>query len=196
MLSFCEYLFLEMPMQTGTNLALLQQGHALSVLFQNNAKLQSLLKKQEMEGLEANFFGVLQVRDNTIFDADEVDAVWAKPGYGPLMYLIGLQTAGKHGLMASRVKSQVTPAAKEIWRQFYQEAGQGFVQPIPLNSEHHEEPWLKCKYILKKPYNISGFLQKGKMALKNDPFGQKMDLLMEAADGLLRQQMNNIYNDD
>jgi hypothetical protein len=194
MLSFTNYLLLEMPMQTGANLALVQESN-LYVLFESNHNLQVALRKRVLEAIDQSIYGILRIRDNTLYNADEVDAIWAHKGYGPLMYLIGMQNAGKRGLMSSRVSNQVTSQAKEVWRQFYQGAGKDLVLPVPLQAKHHhEEEWLSYKYVLRKPYDITKLLNKGKIALKNDPYNEKLNLIIEAADALLSRHMSDIYN--
>lgn len=188
------YLYLEMPMQTGDNLALAKLDPTLGsgpgelfVLFDSNSMMRQALKSGDSDEAKNHIYGIMKVRDNTLYDAHEVDSVWARPGYGPLMYLIAMKGSGPRGLMSSRVSDQVTPAAKNVWQNFHSGSGRKFVTHQPLAAQHHEEDYLNRKYVLKAPLNINGMLSRGKVN------GVSKNTLDEAAEILLSDKMGEIY---
>jgi len=188
MLSFGEYLFFEM--RTGEGLALVgEDNNTFFVLFENNLEFQQALINYDYDKISEHIFGVIELRDNQMYQTMEVDAVWARKGYGPLMYLIALKSVGSYGLTASRV--QVSAGAKEIWRNFYEGVGKKFINAIPLGAKHHEEGYLNYKYVLKVPYDIGPMLMRGKVALR-DKHGEKRNALMEAAAMVLRQKLGDL----
>jgi hypothetical protein len=186
--SFQEFLFLEMPMRTGENLALASQDNLLFILFENNLALQRDLANYEITEATLHIYGVLRLRENQKYQAMEVDSIWARQGYGPLLYLIGMKSAGSMGLMASRVNTQVTAAAKNVWGNFHSGSGKKFVQAIPLDVKHHEEDYLNHKYILKVPFNISGMINRARVIR-----GERREMLFEAGESLLSNKMGEIY---
>lgn len=196
-MTFREFVLNEMPMQTGEGLALLVEGGSMYILFQNSMPFQRALLSQNPENqhLENAIFGVLTIRDNTLYNSDEVDRVWARKGFGPLMYLIAMQNAGKYGLMSSRVTGEVSNDASTVWRNFYEGAGKKFVKVIPLNAEHphHEVPWLNAKYILKKPFPIGEFIMRGRAAFARDKHSEGRNLFVELADSMLRRKVDDVY---
>lgn len=200
--SFSQYLFTEMPMETGNDVGLIvsePESPTFFALIKNSYRLQSAIRQTNYEELESHVYGAISTRDNTKYGCIEVDKVWARPGYGPLLYYIIMSEAGQRGVMANRVSGQVSDEAKSVWRNFYSGVGRGLVKAVPLDAEgynHHSEDYLMKKYVILKPLNLKEFLRKGKSIIGRDPHGEKMNLLIEVADGMLDQQMDKIYRDD
>ena len=99
--------------------------------------------------------------------------------------------AGKEGLMPTRVSSQITPAAKNIWQKFLTNKD---VVSVPLeDTTAHKEEFLNRKYLLKKKFNTINLEKNNEIILRNDKFGEKRTLIVEGADKLLRNKMVEIY---
>src|SRR5580693_1784969 len=102
-----------MSMQTGQrmNLALFNENNNFFVLFEPTVRFKLTLKTLNWEKAiqEQTFYAVAQVRDNTLYHAAEIDAVWARKGYGPLIYLLIMTAVGNYGLTANRINGQITP---------------------------------------------------------------------------------------
>jgi hypothetical protein len=185
---------LEMPMQWGDNLGLFLENKTFA-LFQPNPAWNRILQDTEYDAAESLIQGVMDLRDNALYNGWEVSTVWAKKGYGPYLYLIGMTIAGPMGLMPSRIASQVSPAAKHVWWEFFQGQGKDLVTPIPLEATHHAEPFLNYKYVIKKPINIKKLIYAGQRIFANDRYGDKRVNFHEIIDSLLRSKMDDIYGD-
>ncbi len=193
-----ENFLLEMPMQTGNDLGLIAQDPKdpnLLVLIKNIPGLQLALKNYDYDVIENCVFGVMMTRHNTMYRAIEVDKVWARPGFGPLLYYIAMTYAGADGLMSTRVAKQVSDKAKGVWANF---AGSGKVRAVPIetDSPHHPENYLMQKYVLLEPVNVDPYLKRAKSIIGRDPYGEKETTIIEVAEGLLGGEMNKVYGGD
>tara|TARA_Y100000034_G_scaffold113299_1_gene148168 strand:- start:661 stop:1548 length:888 start_codon:yes stop_codon:yes gene_type:complete len=191
---FKGWFFTEMAMQTGQGLALVQNGQTF-ILFKPDVRARRVFQRADWdEMVETNIImGVIDVRDNTQYGSMEVDSVWAQPGYGPLMYMIAMTSAGDYGMMPNRTP-KVTGAAKNVWQQFDQGAGQDLVTPHDVGADHHKEPYMNQKYTLNQPNpDIPQMLAKGERFFRGDRHGELRTNFIEFADGLLRSEMENLY---
>jgi len=183
-------------METGRNLCLItyeEPRPTLFVIFRNNPEFQRALKNFQPK--DDHIYGVMNLRDNVSLDAWEVDSVWAKSGYGPILYQMAMSKAGSAGLMACRNTSQLSAEAKRVWQQFFDGAGSSFADAVLADgNSRHREGYLAYKYIAKKPLNLSPFLSRGKLAIGRDPYGEKLTSFLEDATQLLTHQMRGIYD--
>lgn len=191
-------ILLEMPMRSGRGLGLLPMddntGTGLFVLLQPSTQLTAALRKMNSYEAGQCILGVMELRDNVTLDSWEVDAVFAKPGYGPFLYQAAMSWAGDRGLVSCRSKSQMTPAAKKIWQSFYDGDGSSFAEAVPLESSRHEEPALRHKYVARYPLDVDALFRVGKRAIGHDPLGDKTTLIAEEASSMLREAMQDIYH--
>ncbi len=190
-----------MPMQMGEEVGLILEDPSnptLFILIKQIAELQQALKESDYDVIERCVVGVMSTRENTLYDALEVDRVWSIPGYGPLLYYIAMTEAGSKGLMSTRVKNQVSGAAKNVWSNFLYGASKDKVRAIPLNSEtqHHSEDYLMKKYVLLQPLNLQPYLKRANKIIGRDPHREKTIIIEEVAEGLLGREINKIYGGD
>lgn len=204
MLEFKKYLT-EMAMQTGKGLAAVREG-GIIVVFRPTTKLRRAVSKLDAEIMWDNsddIMGILEVRDNRLYQSMEVERIWAKPGFGPLLYLIGMSAEPDRGLMPTRVKQHISDPAKEVWKQFSQGKGQQYVTPHDAPDaegnlpQHHDEPFLNKKYIINAPYpEFDAMITRGQRFFADDPYQEKINHFIEFADSYLKHQMDQIYNLD
>lgn len=180
------------------NLALFKSNN-LYMLFDPKIKLDP-----NLDNYDESFkyiLGVIELRFNDKYNCFEVDSISAKQGYGPLMYLIGMTTAGDKGLIPSRINTQVTNDAKNVWKEFYNGKGTQFVNVLDLIdgdnqiADQHNEEFLNKKYTIKKPLSLNKLYGKTQMLLRNDQYGEKEYWLEELANDYLRQEMRGIYGE-
>lgn len=184
----------EMAMQWGNSLALFLQGNFIA-LYQIGSDLRKAITESDYDKFAGFMYGVMTLRDNTLYKTKEVESVWARPGYGPFLYLIAMTVAGKDGLAANRVRGQVTPAANDVWRNFFEGAGKNYVTPIPLNNAHHPEEWLNHKYVINTPIQIQTMVRKSDVIFRRDVHGELKAGFYDMADSLLSNQMRSIYGE-
>ena len=199
---FKQFMYSEMAMQTGTGLALIDEE--LMVLFSPTSTLKQAARMGDFDAMEqsGSVLGVVETRDNTLYQSDEIDQIWAERGYGPLLYLLTMTRAGDYGLTPSRIRNQVSPQAQNVWSQFASGKGKDFVTSSPLvNDEgeqaaHHEEPHLNQKYVIKQAYpEYKKMLMRGKRFFAKDQYDEWKTHLLEFGDAKLRGEMNQIYGD-
>jgi len=148
-----------------------------------------------------NVMGIVEIRDNQKYNADEIDRTWAQKGYGPLMYLIAMTEAGNRGLIPNRLNTQITPEAKNVWRNFYEGVGKDYVETTPLiddegeRATHHEEEYLNTRYIIKNPLDISILEHRDAEVFANDRYGELTSHFEEMADSIIRHKMEDIYGE-
>lgn len=190
---FSNFMFYEMAMRSGNNLALYTQP-GFVVLFEPSWQWKKAFREQEMDYAENLVFGIMEMRDNTMYKTWEVDAVYAQQGYGPFTYLTAMSTVYPDGLSPTRIQTQLTPAAKRVWTEFYSGQGQKLVKPVPLEgAKHHEEPYLNYKYVINSPISTQPMIQKSNAFFKQDRTGEWKDLFLEMTNGLLKAKMSEIY---
>lgn len=186
--------FTEMAMQTGDDLAMVKQGDSNFVIFRPTIALKKLLESGDTEQIyqSNDLLGTISLNDNS--KAMEVGSVWAQKGYGPLLYLLAMSANPEYGLMPSRIPSQVSEAAANVWKNFANGPGQTLVTAHDSGFQNHDEPFLNKKYTIKAPHpNYQNMLNKGHQFFKNDKFGEQLTHLQEYADYKLRSEMGKIY---
>lgn len=139
--------------------------------------------------------GGVNYRFNEKYDSYEIDSISAEKGYGPILYMILMTFAGDNGLMASRVRNQVSNDAKNVWQNFYDGKGSQYVEAIPLDSEHHDEDSLRHKYVIKTPVDTSKSVAINNEILSNDSYGEKDNGIAEAIESYIRNDMRDIYSE-
>jgi hypothetical protein len=202
---FSGWFYTEMAMQSGKGLAAVQEG-GLMVVFNPTARLKKAVQAQDdtlWEGGEVDVMGILEMRENSLYQSSEVERIWARPGYGPMLYMIGMSTDPERGLMPTRVQQHISEPAKNIWQQFASGKGQQFVTPHDAPDEqgqlpaHHPEPFLNKRYTINQPHpEFSNMLMKGEQFFSNDRYGEHKTHFIEFADAYLKQQMDQIYDFD
>ena len=203
---FRDWFLTEMAMQSGRGLAAAQEG-GMVVVFKPTARIRSAVNSLNADALwdraSQDVMGIIETRDNLLYQSLEVERIWALPGYGPLMYMIGMSTQPDRGMMPTRVQQHISDPAKNIWQQFATGKGKDLVTPQNAPDEqgnlpqHHPEPYLNQKYVIKKPHpEFGNMIARGQQFFKDDPYGEKLTHFIEFADSYLKYQMDQVYNFD
>jgi len=138
--------------------------------------------------------GVVRLDWNGKDRSFEIGEIWAKQGYGPAMYILALEQAGRRGLTPSRIKGQVSAEAQAVWQKFYDGPGQQYATNEPIDTVH-DKPFLDSIY-----HTTGKGVQKDK-ALRNhqrifnkkrDPYDELLDKLLETAASQLRDEMDYV----
>lgn len=198
-MNFKKYLLMEMPMQSSNGLALVDNNDML-VIFKPDINFKRSLRKLNWDEAVATntILGVMGIRDNTVYNSLEVGEIWAKHGYGPLLYHIALNKAKDYGLMPTRVTHHLSPEAKSVWKNFYSGIAKDTVTPVKTDAENHEEDYLNNKYVINKnlPY-VRSMIQRGKIFFFGDnKYNEQFDMFLELSVFLLKEELNKIYPTD
>ena len=81
------------------------------------------------------------------------DKAIATEGYGPLLYLLAIDHTGINGL-TSDLTGKTSPAASQVWKEFYEGKGSSSVNCIPFNHPTRDEPWFNV--LLTGKFTIQG----------------------------------------
>ena len=196
---FKEWLLSEMPMQWGNNLALFVAGDPHPVffaLYRIGTDWRRILHSSDVNAAANYYYGIMDTRYNTNYGAMEIEAAWARHGYGPYLCLIAMSVAGREGLISTRVSGQVSSEMQRVWKEFYDGAGKDLVTWTPLDgANHHPQDYLNVKYFIKKPLNIQSMRRRSDITFRNDRHGEMRELFQEMADGFLRSRMHDVYGD-
>ena len=127
-----------------------------------------------------------------------IEEIWAKKGYGPVLYRLAIEQSGRHGITPSKIRGEVSDAASNVWKQFYDEEGKGsqYVRHEPLEKKIHDVEWLDSVY-----YSDGDEIKKEKAISKHnkifspsrDPYEEMFTHFLETADSKLGQEMGEIY---
>ena len=124
-----------------------------------------------------------------------IEEIWSKKGYGPVLYRLAIEQAGRTGITPSRLKGEISDAASYVWKQFYDGKGMDYVRHEPLENKVHDIEWLDSAYYSEgEPVNKTKALARhDKIFSKGrDPYEEKLTHLLETADALLREKMEEI----
>jgi len=183
-----------------SNLALEIDGN-LYILY--DPRIASTFKEYDFESAEKYIYGVIDLRFNDKQNAYEVERVIAQQGYGPIMYMIALSAAGNKGLMPTRLRGKVSEEAKNVWKNFYDGKGKQYIKnmvDLKFDDEYnqaynHPEDYLNKKYIITKPVNTYKIYQNNEKILAHDPYGEKKEFVIEAAESVLQNKMRDLYHE-
>jgi len=120
--------------------------------------------------------------------AFKVEEIWAEKGYGPTLYRIAIQHAGRNGLMPSTIKGQVSAAAENVWKEFYDGKGSDFVNTEKSADDNHEVEHLDSIYYSNGPRINTSKAEQNHSKIFNkakDPYEEKLTTLLETADSVL-----------
>jgi hypothetical protein len=121
--------------------------------------------------------------------AFKVEEIWAEKGYGPTLYRIAIQHAGRNGLMPSTIKGQVSPAAENVWKEFYDGKGSDFVDTKKSADDNHGVEHLDSIYYSNGPQINTSKAEQNHSKIFNkakDPYEEKLTTLLESADSVLQ----------
>ena len=159
-------------------------------------KITEVIDDMDWEQMGDYILGAMALKYNEDFDGMEIVSIAAKKGYGPLLYLIGMSSAGEKGLMPSRHRNEVTPEAKNVWKEFFEGQGKPYIKSaIDLSDNAHPEPHLNKKYITSQPIDTYKMYQNHQNVVADDPYGEKESTIIEIGDAFLTNQMRSIYHE-
>jgi len=153
--------------------------------------------REDPEKYDIGKYIVGVVRVGHVYKHETIQEIWAKKGYGPLLYRLAIEQAEDVGLSPSRLKREVSPAASNVWKQFYDGKGAEYVRHEPLEKKVHDIKWLDSVYYSKDDKKI----KKEKAISKHnkifnpsrDPYEEMFTHFLETADSKLGQEMGKIY---
>jgi hypothetical protein len=153
------------------------------------------LKEYDTEIITKAVLGVFQYKEEQ--KAVEMYKVAAKQDYGPLTYLLAMQKAKelKKGLTPYSNPSQVSPEAKNVWRNFYDGKGSELVKTLNVGLKNHEEDYLNLVYTNVTPIKFGPYLKITDDILTDDKYGEKHDLFLEGFASYLQNAMRVAYPD-
>jgi len=118
----------------------------------------------------------------------KIEEIWAKKGYGPTLYRIAIQHAGRNGLMPSPHRGQVSSAAQNVWKEFYDGKGSDFVDVKKSTDDNHGVEHLDSIYYSNGPRINTSKAEQNHSEIFNkaeDPFEERLTTLIETADSVL-----------
>ena len=121
-----------------------------------------------------------------------VEEVWAEKGYGPIIYRLAIEQSGHYGVSPSIIRGEVSDAASNVWKNFYDGAGSSFVTYEPLGKEVHEQEHLNQIYFSndKKVDKEKAIKNHNKIFSKSrDPYEELFTHLLETADSKLGEMV-------
>ena len=177
-----------------TNAVALLEVDKTAVMYSPVDAVMEALNAYDMEAVEPYIVGVIVLRHNSSNSAMEVDSVWAQKGFGPHLYMWALAYSGKLGLIANRISTKVSDAARTMWRSMYDGKNKDLVTKEPIGDSHHKHAELNYKYKLRrKPRWLSVARRKNAEIVGHDPYDERKTILMEAGDSLLHGKMMDMY---
>ena len=132
--------------------------------------------------------GVIRLGWEGVQKVFKIEEIWAEKGYGPTLYRIAIQHAGRNGLMPSPHKGQVSQAAQNVWKEFYDGKGSDFVDVKKSADDNHEIEHLDSIYYSNGPQINTSKAEQNHSEIFNkatDPFEEKLTTLLETADSIL-----------
>ena len=156
--------------------------------YNNDSELKESLENYDMENTEDKILFAFEAKD--IGTLTIIKAIYAQKGFGPIAYEIALSMYKE--LSPTQEKTKITKSASNVWKEFHNGKGTNKVTKKLINADL-DDNWQNYKYTLKKKVNYSKNIQIHNRFLGNDPYNEKITMLDELADGILRNKMNEIY---
>jgi hypothetical protein len=170
-------------------------GDTFIILYNPTAELKTGITDYDYDETSDDVLGLVTTRWNESYQVIEIDSIFAKSGYGPLVSQILMSRYKKEGIAMNRSPSFVSDEAKSMWKEFFDGKGSDLVNKEKIDSEfpHHKEDYLNYKFFLKKPIRLSKQVGNHKKFIGDDPYGETETAFVEFADHLLTNKMNDIY---
>jgi len=172
------------------NLGLCSSG-SLVILYDYEA-MKKAIQTSNLDSFKLAIVGAIETRDNIKFGAYEVSSVWARKGYGPILYLLAVDFADIHGLIPNQNPSHLSSSAKKIWKMFYEHPDKVLVEPLKQKTLN-TEPYLKIKLLKKIKIGKDVAIANHLKLVKNDKYGEILNSIVETADSILNSQMTSLY---
>lgn len=143
--------------------------------------------------------GVVRLGWNSNHKAYKVEEIWAQKGYGPTLYRLAIQYAGDRGLMPSPIRGQVSAAASNVWKEFYDGKGSQFVNVKSKEDGVHDVEHLDAIYFSKGKQIDTSTAEKNHNKIfnkKRDPYEERLTTLLETADSVLREAVSLVEDEE
>ena len=168
----------------------LHQESMMDILYQPGPEMEQALADYDYDVIADNLLGVTQFGYSEELERPLLHAAFTQKGYGPTMFLIAIQKFSDEGLVPD--PNKVTPAAKKVFKEFYEGRGKSYVTSEEVESSYHKEDYLNQAYKVVKPLNLNRAVRTSNQILQ-DKFGEKLSLLADVAGSTLTQKMREIW---
>jgi hypothetical protein len=165
----------------------LKADERLCYLYKNDDELAGALESYDMTDMEDKILFVFGIKED--MGMNVFDAVYAKRGYGPVAYKTAMTLVST---MAPVQDSRITKGAEKVWKEFYNGKGSKEVH-IETWGSSEDMMWKRSTYSLKKPLNLSKNIKEHENFIGKDPYGERISMLDELADGVLISKMGELY---
>jgi hypothetical protein len=145
-------------------------------LFDVSGDFNEALSSHDPEEIEPYLLGAISWHDRRAMAT--VSAVWAQPGWGPVLYEIVMSEVNLHPHL-----HKVTGSAQRIWDRF---ADRDDVEAIIIGDQYRS-------YKLKNPIDTTQNERILNSVIGHDPYGERRSMLHEVSDLFLSSQMKGIY---
>lgn len=134
------------PTQEGLIIKRLKDNFAVLIHSQENLRILALYDINEPFSKEA-IKACCYISRHLAEDGSRMfslDKVYAKTGFGPLIYLIAMDEAGVSGLVPD-LEGHKNESSEKVWKEFYLGEGSDWVTVEEFNHPIHEEDYLNSK---------------------------------------------------
>lgn len=145
-------------------------------LFDVSGDFEKALNTHDPEKIEPYLLGAISWHDRRAMAT--MSAVWAQPGWGPVLYEIVMSEINLHPHL-----QKVTPEAQRIWNRF----GERDDVEVVTVGNHYQS------YRLKNPIDTEQNERILNSVVGHDPYGERRSMLHEVSDLFLSSQMKGIY---
>ena len=122
-----------------------------------------------------------------------IEEIWAEKGYGPVLYRLAIEQSGRIGITPSRLRGEVSDSASKVWKEFYDGKGIAYVRHEPLDKKAHDVEWLDSAYYSDgERVDKAAGVEAHEKIFEDDPYDELETSLIETADALLREKMEEI----
>lgn len=169
-----------------SDLGLLNVGGFFS-LWRLDEQFSEALDELDFDKLEECVVGALAWGESIHGSELTVKSVWAKKGYGPLLYEILMTIAGSDG--ATPHETKVSPQAQKVWQRFLQREDVK-TKPKTTNPESFQD---YIYYLTDSTLGIKSAEKRLQRFLQPDPYEEKHTAILEVSDLFLSRTMNKMY---
>lgn len=162
-------------------------SYGISFLYKVDDELAEALESYDMSDMESKILFVFGIKEDMY-----MDAVWARKGFGPMAYMVAMQMQGE--MAPNWNRNQITKQAEKVWKEFYDGKGSKLVKKTLLHPGMETGNLWNYSYSLKKKLNYRKNEQIHSKFIGPDKYGERQGMMVEMAEGILRQSMRGIYN--
>lgn len=155
-------------------------------LYRLDDDLYQALEEQDWETIEASLLGMMNYKEDIHGDHLVVKSVWARRGWGPLLYEILMTIGGDSGVTPHQ--QHVSDQAKKVWAYF---AGREDIKIV--DKVKNPKDFKDYAFVLTQPLSLKAPEARLKNFIKPDPYREKWYALLEVSDLFLSNEMEKMY---